>query len=70
MRVLLNIIGVVLVLFGTIWFLQGTNIMPYPPGGFMNGETKWIINGVIAFLVGVILLVLANRKKMKKASST
>jgi hypothetical protein len=63
MRILLNIIGVLLALFGAIWFLQGTNLMPYPPGGFMNGQTKWVINGVIAFLVGVALVVWANRKK-------
>lgn len=63
MRVLLSIIGVLLALLGIIWFLQGTNIMPYPPGGFMNGQTKWVINGVIAFLVGGALVVWANRKK-------
>ena len=69
MRVLLTIIGILLALFGLIWFLQGTNIMPYPPGGFMNGQTRWIINGAIAFLVGVGLIVWANRRKARKTPS-
>jgi hypothetical protein len=68
MRILLNIIGALLAFLGVIWFLQGTNIMPYPPGGFMNGQTKWVINGAVAFLIGVILLVWANRKKRGQAS--
>ena len=63
MRIVLNLLGALVALFGAVWFLQGTNIMPYPPGGFMNGQTRWVINGAITFLVGVALLVWANRKK-------
>ena len=41
MRIVLNIAGVLALIMGGGWFLQGTNILPYPPGGFMNGQTKW-----------------------------
>jgi len=51
---------VLLVLFGAIWFLQGLNM--FPGHSFMNGQIRWSINGGIAFAVGVILLVWANRR--------
>ena len=35
MRVTLNILGALVVLFGCIWFLQGINVLP---GSFMTGQ--------------------------------
>lgn len=60
MRILLNVVGIVLVFFGGIWFLQGINVLP---GSFMTGQIKWAVYGGIAFAVGVIVLIRANRKK-------
>jgi hypothetical protein len=60
MKIVLNIIGLLLVLFGAIWFLQGLNM--FPGHSFMNGQIRWSINGGIAFAVGVILLIWANRR--------
>jgi len=60
MKMLLTIIGVLLVLMGGIWFLQGINVLP---GSFMTGQIRWAIYGGIAAVVGVILIVRANRKK-------
>jgi len=37
MKVTLNIVGAVLVLFGAIWFLQGINVLP---GSFMTGQIR------------------------------
>jgi hypothetical protein len=68
MRIILNILGVLALFMGGVWFLQGTNIFPYPPGGFMNGQTKWIIYGAILFLVGVVLLIWANRSRRRPAN--
>lgn len=59
MKIMLNIVGALLVLFGTIWFLQGINVLP---GSFMTGEIKWAIYGGIAFVAGVIVLIWANRR--------
>ena len=58
MKGTLNISGVILVLFGGIWFLQGINVLP---GSFMTGQIRWAIYGGIAILVGIILLVTAKR---------
>jgi hypothetical protein len=64
MRLILNIIGVVLILMGGVWFLQGINILP---GSFMTGQLQWAIYGGIALILGVILLVYANRRKSPPA---
>ncbi|HEV3482487.1 MAG TPA: hypothetical protein VGR97_09180 [Candidatus Acidoferrales bacterium] len=60
MRILLNVVGIVLVFFGGVWFLQGINVLP---GSFMTGQIKWAVYGGIAFVAGVIVLIRANRKK-------
>jgi hypothetical protein len=59
MRITLNIAGGILVLFGTIWFLQGINILP---GSFMTGQIRWAVYGGIAVAVGISLLLAANRR--------
>lgn len=60
MRIILTIIGVLLILFGGIWILQGINVLP---GSFMTGEIQWAITGGIAVIVGIVLIALVNRKK-------
>ncbi len=60
MKIVLNIIGVLCLLPGIIFFLQGINILP---GSFMTGQTQWAINGGILIIVGAGLLWFANRRK-------
>jgi hypothetical protein len=60
MKTVLNIIGVLLALAGSVWFLQGINILP---GSYMTGQIRWAIYGGLAILIGVGLLVFANRRK-------
>ena len=59
MKIVLNIVGGLLVLVGTIWFLQGINVLP---GSFMRGQTRWAVRGGIAAVAGIILLLSSNRK--------
>jgi hypothetical protein len=58
MKSALNVLGVILVLFGGIWFFQGINVLP---GSFMTGQVRWAIYGGIAVVAGIILLVTAKR---------
>ncbi len=58
MRKLLNIIGSVLFFIGSVWFLQGVNLLP---GSFMTGQLQWAIYGGVAVAVGVLLLLAARR---------
>jgi hypothetical protein len=64
MRIVLNIVGVVLLLIGSIWFLQGVNVLP---GSFMTGQTRWAVRGGILAVAGIVGLVLANRKRPRAA---
>jgi uncharacterized membrane protein HdeD (DUF308 family) len=64
MRIALNIVGVVLVLLGCIWFLQGINVLP---GSFMSGQTRWTVRGGILVIAGIIAFVGANRKRKSVA---
>lgn len=59
MRVLINILGVLLIISGCVFFLQGINILP---GSFMTGQTKWAIYGGIAIVAGILLLIAPNRR--------
>jgi len=49
-------------LFGTTWFLQGINILP---GSFMTGDLHWAVYGGIAIILGVAVLLKANRIRPK-----
>lgn len=60
MKITLYILGVLIILSGGVWVLQGTNILP---GSYMTGDPKWTINGVIATGVGAFLIYLARRRK-------
>ena len=63
MKITLNIVGGILVLFGAIWFLQGINVMP---GSFMTGQIRWAVYGGIAVAAGLSLLLAASRRRKSK----
>jgi len=60
MRIALNVVGAVLVFFGSVWVLQGINVLP---GSFMSGQTQWAVRGGIAVIAGIALLLWANRRR-------
>lgn len=62
MKIVLNIVGGLLVIMGTIWFLQGINVLP---GSFMTGQMRWAVRGGITAIAGIVLLLLANRKQQR-----
>lgn len=60
MRIALSISGVLCLLAGCIWILQGINILP---GSFMTGQTKWAAYGGVLVVAGIALLITANRRR-------
>jgi hypothetical protein len=64
MRIVLNIVGVLLVLLGIVWVLQGINVLP---GSFMSGQMRWAVRGGILIVAGIVGLVWANRKQKSAA---
>jgi len=61
MRIVSNVLGVLCLLVGCVWILQGINILP---GSFMTGQTKWAIYGGILVVAGIGLLISANRSRV------
>jgi membrane associated rhomboid family serine protease len=65
MRKFVNILAVLSIIMGLIWILQGVNILP---GSFMTGDIRWAWRGAVAAVVGVLLLVLVNRRVNRRRS--
>ena len=61
-RYVVPAVGIVPVLIGVIWVLQGMNVIG---GSFMSGSQGWLVNGLIAALDGIGLLVFAARVRRR-----
>jgi hypothetical protein len=57
---IMNILGVILILLGGLWLLQGFNVLG---GSFMSGHIQYAILGIIVGILGILSLVFANRSK-------
>jgi hypothetical protein len=62
MKIFFNVIALLLILVGGVWFLQGINVLP---GSFMTGQIRWAVYGGIAIVAGIGLLVWNNRRKQQ-----
>jgi uncharacterized membrane protein len=60
---ILVIVGILLILFGTGFALQGDGILP---GSMMSGVTFWIYAGSVIALFGFVLAVLGFMMGSKK----
>ena len=60
MKILSNIIGIVLILAGGTFFLQGINILP---GSFMTGDPQWAVNGGVLIVIGVGMMVWVHHRR-------
>lgn len=60
MRIVSSLIGVVMVVFGGIWILQGLGIAFQV--GFMAGDITWAFYGAIAVIVGAAQVVWSNTR--------
>ena len=65
LNIVLSIVGVLAILVGVVWFLQGINVLP---GSFMTGQPQWAVYGTFAAIIGVVLLVVANRRRTPPSS--
>ncbi len=54
MRYVLLILGGLLALMGSVWFLQGIGILP---GSFMTGQRFWAVMGAASLAVGALLVL-------------
>lgn len=59
MRALPTGLGIVLLLAGAVWVLQGINVLP---GSFMTGQAFWAFTGAMCLVLGGVLLYLGLRR--------
>jgi len=64
MRWVLIVVGVVLDLMGTIWLLQGLNLLP---GTFMRGSMLWVGIGFVVDIIGLALILIGARMRPVKS---
>jgi hypothetical protein len=66
MRTLYVGIGVIAILIGLVWTLQGANVIM---GSVMSGSSFWLAVGVVLLLVGAGVLVLGARSPGSKKAA-
>jgi hypothetical protein len=59
------VIGALVVLVGTIWTLQGLNVLG---GSVMSGKTLWAVVGPIVGIVGLVLIGVGVRAVRRAAA--
>jgi hypothetical protein len=60
MKTVGKVLGVLMVMGGGVWILQGINILP---GSFMTGDPRWAVRGAVLTVMGIVLFVLASRRR-------
>ncbi|WP_414936924.1 hypothetical protein [Amycolatopsis sp. cmx-11-51] len=55
-------IGLVFLLVGGVWVLQGAGMLT---GSFMTGQKLWFLIGLVAFLIGVVLVAVTARRSKR-----
>lgn len=55
------VLGVLLLIVGAIWTLQGLDV--FGQDGGMNGQTEWSVIGAVTLLIGVALAVSGYRAR-------
>jgi hypothetical protein len=66
MRVVSSLLGLLLVLMGSVWAMQGLNVGPQAIlRGFMVSDLHWVFYGAIAIVVGVAQIVWSNTRQLK-----
>jgi hypothetical protein len=61
LKPLLITFGVILLLSGLVFMGQGSRYFPYPAESFMVGASQWIYYGGAIAVVGLVLILLAQR---------
>jgi hypothetical protein len=60
MKTFLNIVGMLLILAGGTFFLQGIGVLP---GSYMTGDPQWAINGGAMMVIAIGLVFWAYWRK-------
>lgn len=59
MRIGGTIVGIILILLGLLWVLQGSNVIG---GSVMSGQNQWLVIGIVVVIIGAIVTWWARRR--------
>ncbi len=59
MKILGNIVGIVCLLIGALWTLQGANVLA---GSMMSGQSQWLYIGIVLIVIGLAALYWTNMR--------
>jgi hypothetical protein len=62
-RILVTIAGVIAVLLGLLWVGQGLGYIHWPASSFMLDQRPWAVYGGILALVGMLVIMRAQRQR-------
>ena len=62
MRIGSLVAGVIAILVGAVWILQGSGVLP---GSFMTGQTMWLVIGILVASLGLGLTFNGLRRPAK-----
>ncbi len=66
MRIVSTLLGLLLVVMGGIWILQGLNLAwGALARSFMQGDQHWALYGAIVFIIGVCQIVWSNTRQRR-----
>jgi hypothetical protein len=60
MKLVANVVGVLMVLIGALWTLQGSNVLA---GSVMSGQSMWLWIGIVVLVAGLGVLYWYNLRK-------
>lgn len=64
MRIVSSLLGLLLVLMGGIWILQGLSLATGALArSFMQGDQHWAVYGAIVFIIGVCQVIWSNTRQ-------
>lgn len=55
--------GVIALLTGGVWILQGLGILP---GSFMSGQRTWLLIGLVVAVIGLALVLTGVRRTTRR----
>ncbi len=58
----LAVMGIIIVIFGTVFYLQGQSVLG-PESSFMYSNPSWITHGIYIIIVGIIIFSIGVIKR-------
>ena len=63
LKLIAQVLGVAMVLAGSLWTLQGLGLVMWPADSFMLADKSWAVNGAITVLIGAVLFWWGSRRR-------